>query len=55
MQVVKDNGYTNKLLQIKEYAKSRADRLTYLANSIKNLSDLYTNLRRAKVAAWMKD
>jgi hypothetical protein len=49
-QAIKDDGYTNKMNKIKVYAQQRADRLTYLANSIKNLSDLFINLQRAKVS-----
>jgi hypothetical protein len=48
-QAVKEDEYTLKLNQIKIYAQQRADRLTYLANSVKNLSDLFVNLQRAKV------
>jgi len=48
-QAVKEDTYTTKLNQIKVYAQQRADRLTYLANSVKNLSDLFVNLQRAKI------
>ena len=48
-QAVKEDTYTTKLNQIKIYAQQRADRLTYLANSVKNLSDLFVNLQRAKI------
>jgi uncharacterized protein YlaN (UPF0358 family) len=48
-QAVKDDSYAIKLESIKTYAQQRADRLTYLASSIKNLSDLYINLQRAKI------
>jgi hypothetical protein len=48
-QAANEDGYTKKLLAIKKYAQQRADRLTYLASSTKNLSDLYINLQRAKI------
>ena len=48
-QAVKEDGYAKKLDSIKVYAQQRADRLTYLASSVKNLSDLYINLQRAKL------
>ena len=48
-QAVKEDSYAIKLESIKTYAQQRADRLTYLASSIKNLSDLYINLQRAKI------
>lgn len=47
-QAVKHNDYANDLLKLKNYAKQRADRLTYLASSAKNMSDLYKNLQMAK-------
>lgn len=47
-QAVKNDGHSSKLLRIKRYAQQRADRLTYLSTSVKNLSDLFTNLQRAK-------
>jgi len=48
-QAVKEDGYASKVNQIKVYAQQRADRLTYLATSVKNLSDLFVNLQRAKI------
>ncbi|NVM35803.1 MAG: hypothetical protein HWN81_09420 [Candidatus Lokiarchaeota archaeon] len=48
-QAIKNNDYANDLLKLKNYAKQRADRLTYLASSAKNMSDLYKNLQMAKV------
>jgi|TARA_Y100001938_G_C7912728_1_gene340441 hypothetical protein len=48
-QAVKENTYASKLESIRVYAQQRADRLTYLASSVKNLSDLYINLQRAKI------
>jgi len=48
-QAVKQDGYACKLDSIRTYAQQRADRLTYLASSVKNLSDLFINLQRAKL------
>ena len=48
-QAVKEDKYATKLDNIKTYAQQRADRLTYLATSVKNLSDLYINLQRSKI------
>lgn len=48
-QAIKEDGYASKLKKIQVYAQQRADRLTYLANSVKNISDLFVNLQRAKV------
>lgn len=48
-QAINGDGYTSKLDTIQRYAQQRADRLTYLATSVKNLSDLFVNLQRAKV------
>ena len=48
-QAIKEDGYATKLDSIKTYAQQRADRLTYLATSVKNLSDLYINLQRSKI------
>lgn len=49
LQAAKEDKYTNKLLQIKNYAEQRAARLTYLSNSIRNLSDLLVNVQKAKL------
>ena len=49
-QAVKEDSYAEGVYKIKQYAKQRADRLTFLANSIKNVGDLFSNLQRAKVA-----
>lgn len=48
-QAIKENDYAKKVLNIKEYAQQRADRITYLGTAIKNMSDLFVNLQRAKV------
>ena len=47
-QAIKGDSYTSKVNSIRRYAQQRADRLTYLATSAKNLSDLFANLQRAK-------
>jgi hypothetical protein len=47
-QAVKGDDYAKKLFAIKNYAQRRADRLTFLSSSIKNIADMYVNLQRAK-------
>ena len=47
-QAIKHNDRANKLSKIKKYAKQRSDRLTYLATSIKNLSDILISIQRSK-------
>ena len=49
MQAIKHNEKANKLNRIKKYAKQRVDRLCYLSNSIKNLSDILLSIQRAKM------
>ena len=49
-QAVREDGYASKMNKIKVYAQQRADRITYLANSIRNLSDLFVNLQKAKIS-----
>jgi hypothetical protein len=51
MQATLDNDASRKLHEIQKYCQQRIDRLTYLATSIKNMSDLFINLQRAKVAS----
>jgi len=48
-QVIKNDDYMTGILLIQQYAQQRANRVTYLATSIKNMSDLYVNLQKAKV------
>ena len=48
-QAVNENSHTKDLLRLKNYAEQRAERLTYLATSVKNVGDLVVNLQRAKV------
>ena len=40
LQAIKHNDKANGLNKIKKYAKQRMDRMSYLANNIKNLSTL---------------
>jgi hypothetical protein len=49
MQAIKHNEKANALNKIKKYAKQRSDRLSYIANSIKNLSDIILTIARTKV------
>lgn len=49
MQAIKHNDKANSLNKIKKYAQQRIDRLSYLANSIKNLSDIMLSIQRTKV------
>jgi hypothetical protein len=48
-QAIKHNSRATSLQKVKMYAKQRSDRLSYLANSIKNLSDSIINVQKAKV------
>ena len=47
-QAIKHNEKASKLNSIKKYATQRLDRLTNLASSLKNLSDILINIQRAK-------
>jgi len=49
MQATLDNDASRKLHDIQKYCQQRIDRLTYLSSSIRNMSDLFINLQRAKV------
>lgn len=49
MQAIKHNERANKLNKIKNYAKQRSDRLSYLAASLKNLSDIIIAVQKTKV------
>ena len=46
-QAVKGDGYTSKLDRVRVYAQQRADRLTYLSSSVKNISDIFLSVQRA--------
>lgn len=48
-QAIKHNDKASSLNNIKKYAKQRSDRLVYLSNSIKNLSDILLSIQRNKV------
>jgi len=48
IQAANGDDYTKKVLALKNYAQQRADRLHFLATSLKSVSDLYINLQRAK-------
>lgn len=49
IQAIKHNDKASALNRIKRYAKQRSDRLQYIANSIKNLSDIMLTVSKTKV------
>jgi len=49
LQAIKHNDKAQALHKIQKYAKQRMDRLSYLANSIKNLSDIMLSVQKIKV------
>lgn len=49
-QAIKHNDKALAINKIKKYAKQRTDRLSYLANGIKNLSDILISIQRIKVS-----
>jgi hypothetical protein len=49
LQAIKHNDKASSLNKIKKYAKQRLDRLQYLANNIKNLSDIMLSIQKTKV------
>jgi hypothetical protein len=49
LQAIKHNDKASGLNKIKKYAQQRMDRLSYLANNIKNLSDILLSIQRTKV------
>lgn len=49
LQAIKNNDRASGLNNIKKYAKQRMDRLSYLANSVKNLSDIILSVQKTKV------
>lgn len=49
LQAIKHNDKATSLNKIKKYAHQRMDRLSYLANSVKNLSDIILSVQRTKV------
>lgn len=48
-QAIKNNDKANSLHKIQKYAKQRIDRLSYLSNNLKNLSDILLSIQRNKV------
>ena len=48
-QAIAGNEKASSLNKIKKYAKQRMDRLSFLANNIKNLSDILLSIQRTKV------
>lgn len=51
-QAIKHNDRAQALNKIKKYAKQRSDRLSYLANGIKNLSDILISIQKIKVSKY---
>lgn len=49
IQAIKHNEKAHALDKIKRYAKQRMDRLSYLSNNIKNLSDIILSVQKVKV------
>lgn len=49
LQAIKHNERAQGLNNIKKFAKQRSDRLSYLANGIKNLSDILMSVQKNKV------
>lgn len=48
-QAIKHNERANSLHKIQKYAKQRMDRLSYLSNGLKNLSDILLSIQKNKV------
>lgn len=48
-QAIKHNEKAQAINNIKKFAKQRSDRLSYIANSIKNLSDIILSVQKTKV------
>lgn len=49
LQAIKHNDKANSLNKIKKYAKQRMDRMSYIANNVKNLSDILLAVQKTKV------
>jgi hypothetical protein len=49
IQAIKHNDKAQSLNNIKKYAKQRIDRLSYIANSAKNLADIILSVQKTKV------
>lgn len=50
-QAIRENKVTERLLNAKKHAEARCNRLNYLANNVKHMSDLYINMQKAKVVS----
>jgi hypothetical protein len=48
-QAINGNEKAASLNKIKKYAKQRIDRLSFLANNVKNLSDILLSIQRTKI------
>lgn len=48
-QAISEDDFLMKVSKVRNYAQSRYDRLTYLSTSIMKISELFTNLQKAKV------
>jgi hypothetical protein len=48
-QAIKHNEKAQALYKIKTYSGQRTDRLSYIANSIKNLSDILISIQKTKM------
>ena len=49
LQAIKHNDKASSLNSIKKYAKQRIDRLSYIANNVKNLSEIILAVQKTKV------
>ena len=49
IQAIKHNERATALNKIKKYAQQRMDRLNYLSNGVKNLSDIMLSVQKTKV------
>jgi hypothetical protein len=49
LQAIKHNDKASGLNSIKKYAKQRIDRLSYIANSVNNLSNILLSIQKIKV------
>lgn len=48
-QAIKHNEKASSLQSIKKYSQQRIDRLSYIANNLKNLSDILLSVQKTKV------
>jgi hypothetical protein len=49
LQAIKHNEKASSLNSIKKYSKQRIDRLSYIANSLNNLSNILLSIQKTKV------